>query len=85
MANEINSYIESISRPPQVGSGNNGGQEIGGSDVRVPIEVDIDIITITESPNKKFKSESDIDEFLQKLKAELKNKLENADIINLKL
>lgn len=85
LANEINSYIESISRPPQVGSGNNGGQEIGGSDVRVPIEVDIDIITITESPNKKFKSESDIDEFLQKLKAELKNKLENADIINLKL
>ena len=85
LANEINSYIESISRPPQVGAGNNGGQEIGGSDVRVPIEVDIDIITITESPNKKFKSESDIDEFLQKLKAELKNKLENADIINLKL
>lgn len=85
LANEINSYIKSISRHPPEGSGNNGGQEIGGSDVQVPIEVNIDIITITESPNKKFKSESDIDEFLQKLKAELKNKLENADIINLKL
>lgn len=49
------------------------------------IEVDVDIKSIALSSNKKFKSESEIDEFLQQLKTELKNKLENADIINLKL
>ena len=82
LANEINSYIESIS---QEESENNGREVIDGPEVPVPIEVDIDIKTIAESPNKKFESESDIDEFLQKLKVELKIKLENADIINLKL
>lgn len=43
------------------------------------------IKTITLSPKVKIESEDQIDEFLQKVKTELKNKLENADIINLKL
>ena len=49
------------------------------------VEVDVDIKTITLSPKVKIESEDQIDEFLQKVKTELKNKLENADIINLKL
>ena len=85
LINEINSYIEIISRKPQEESGEGESPEIIESEVPVPIEVDIDIKTIAESPNKKFKSESEIDEFLQKLKTELKNKLNDADIINLKL
>ena len=51
----------------------------------IPVEVDVDIKTITLSPKVKIESEDQIDEFLQKVKTELKNKLENADIINLKL
>ena len=51
----------------------------------IPVEVDVDIKTITLSPKVKIESENQIDEFLQKVKTELKNKLENADIINLKL
>ena len=53
--------------------------------ISIPVEVDVDIKTITLSPKVKIESEDQIDEFLQKVKTELKNKLENADIINLKL
>ena len=53
--------------------------------ITLPVEVDVDIKTITLSPKVKIESEDQIDEFLQKVKTELKNKLENADIINLKL
>lgn len=53
--------------------------------IKIPVEVDVDIKTITLSPKVKIESEDQIDEFLQKVKTELKNKLENADIINLKL
>ena len=53
--------------------------------ITIPVEVDVDIKTITLSPKVKIESEDQIDEFLQKVKTELKNKLENADIINLKL
>ena len=83
LINEINSYIESISKSFKE-SGNKGDVTTK-PEVSVPIEVDIDIKTIAESSNKKFNSEAEIDEFLQKIKMELKNKLENADIINLKL
>ena len=64
---------------------NNCIHEIDSSITPNTVEVDVDIKTITLSPKVKIESEDQIDEFLQKVKTELKNKLENADIINLKL
>lgn len=49
------------------------------------IEKDIDIRNIALSSKVKIESESEIDEFISKLKSKLKEEFENVDIINLKL
>ena len=51
----------------------------------MPVEKDINIQNITLSPKVKLESEEQIDEFINKLKSKLKEELQNADIINLKL
>lgn len=68
--NEINAFISS--KP-------------GGDNPPRTIEKDIDIKNIALSPKVKIKSEAEIDEFINKIKSKLKEELENADIINLKL
>ena len=80
--NEIDSFISSKGpiNPPEVGR-----RDEPVSPPKPIVEVNIDIKTILLSPKVKIESEDQIDEFLQKVKTELKNKLENADIINLKL
>ena len=56
-----------------------------GGDITPPNVVTIDIINIASTPNINFETDAQIDEFLEKIKNELKNKLQDADIVNLKL
>ena len=56
-----------------------------GGDITPPNVVTIDIINIASAPNINFETDAQIDEFLEKIKNELKNKLQDADIVNLKL
>ena len=56
-----------------------------GGDITPPNVVTIDIINIASAPNINFETDAQIDEFLEKIKNELKNKLQDADVVNLKL
>ena len=80
--NEIDLFIKS----KQPSDPSEDGED--GDPVSLPepiMEVDIDIKKIILSTKVKIESEDDIDEFLQKVKTEIKSKLKEADIINLKL
>ena len=56
-----------------------------GGGIIPPNVVTIDIINIASAPNVNFETDAQIDEFIEKIKNELKNKLQDADIVNLKL
>ena len=80
--NEINQFIEE--KPDDNPTGSTGTSQTTGTQ-QGPIEKDINIQNITLSPKIKLESEDEIDEFVNKLKSKLKEELERADIINLKL
>ncbi|MBR6516599.1 MAG: BREX system P-loop protein BrxC [Bacilli bacterium] len=80
--NEINQFIEE--KPDDDSTGSTGTSQTTGTQLG-PIEKDINIQNITLSPKIKLESEDEIDEFVNKIKSKLKEELESADIINLKL
>ena len=60
-------------------------QKRGGVVPPEPVEVDVDIKEITHSAKVKLESNEEIDEFFENIKNILKNKLDDADSVNLRL
>lgn len=61
------------------------GQTGGGSGTSGPKTVDVSVRYITSQSKVKIKNEDDLDLFLNKIKSEVKKRLEENDIVNLKL